>query len=49
MLVWAAISCSKKDSREILVEASKREILPIDAKRVLPKKVHRIIDIVGTL
>ena len=49
MLVWAAISCSKKDSREILVEASKREILPIDAKRVVPKEVHRIIDIVGTL
>ena len=48
-LICAVISCSKKDSRETLVEASKREILPVDVSRVVPKQVHRVIDVVGTL
>ena len=48
-LICAGMACSKKDSRETSVEASRREILPIDVKKLVPKQVHRIIDIVGTL
>jgi multidrug efflux pump subunit AcrA (membrane-fusion protein) len=49
LLLCVLTSCTRKDAGESSVQASKREVLPIDVRRVERKEVQRVIGIVGTL
>lgn len=48
-VLCGSVACLKKTASEDSVQASKREELAIDVKRVERKDVRRVIDITGTL